>query len=270
MQIVGQKNNLELISNWKVLPNFIIIQGERHSGKTYLVKQLCKEFNKYYVEMHNGINDVRNLVKQMAINSNAVYHFKDFDKASIQAKNALLKITEETPAGNVIVITGSTQLSTLESRAIKITMSAYTEEEMLTFLGSYYLPQVCKKLYIAGINTPAKCMYYKKYEGIESLADFALDTYERISYINTDSIIVMLSKFSAKYDDIDPCLLFIRMLISNINYYTIHNLNLNYSYQNVLRLLFECKCNLEHNGTLNRKLLLYNTFYQIQLLGGEL
>ena len=270
MQIVGQNHNLDIINRWDRLPNFIIIQGERHSGKTYLVKYLCEKFNKYYVEMHNGINDVRNLVNQMTKNSGAIYHFKNFDKASIQAKNALLKITEETPEGNVIVITGNTQLNTLESRAIKIIMEAYSENEMVEYLSNYFLPQVCHKLYVAGINTPAKCMCYKKYEGLEALSDYATNTYERLSYMSTDDIIVMLEKFSSKYDELDICLLYIQMLINIINYYTINNLNLNYSYQNVLNLLFECKDKLEHNNTLNRKLLLYNTFYQIQLLGGEL
>ena len=35
MQIIGQKSNLEIINNWKKLPQFIILQGDKHTGKNH-------------------------------------------------------------------------------------------------------------------------------------------------------------------------------------------------------------------------------------------
>lgn len=270
MQLIGQKSNLEIINKWKALPNFIIIQGDRHTGKTYLTTYLCEKFGMHYVAMKNGIADIRSLLELMVEGSNAVYHFKDFDKASIQAKNALLKITEETPVGNVIIITGSSQIGTLESRAIKLVMSAYTEDEMVAYLGKYFSIDVARKLYKAGINTPAKCMQYKDYEPIEQLLTYAFNIFETLSYISIDNLIMMLHKFEYKYDGIDPCLLFIEMLINIIEYNITYNLNYKYSYQNVLDILVDCKEELIRDTTLNRKMLLYKTFYQIQMLGGVL
>ena len=270
MQLIGQSLNLEIINRWQELPNFIIIQGDRHTGKTHLATYLCEKFGKHYVAMKNGIADIRGLLNIMVENSNAVYHFKDFDKASIQAKNALLKVTEETPKGNTIIITGSSQIGTLESRAIKIVMSAYTADEMVEYLNKYYLPDVSARLFKAGIDTPAKCMHYKSYDGVENVLNYAYSIYESLSYISIDSLIVMLSKFEYKYDGVDPCLLFIEMLINIIEYNIKNNLNYRYSYHNVLDLLVECKEDLLRDTTLNRKLLLYRTFYQIQLLGGKL
>ena len=270
MQLVGQKSNLELINKWKELPNFIIIQGDEHTGKTYLATYLCKKFGKHYVAMKNGIADIRGLLDIMVENSNAVYHFKNFDKASMQAKNALLKITEETPAGNTIIITGDAQIGTLESRAIKLVMSAYSEEEMVEYLSKYYMFNTAKNLYRAGINTPAKCMQYKSYEFIEQLVEYAYDIFEKLSYISIDALIMMLHRFEYRYDSLDPCLLFIDMLINIIEYNIKTNLSYKHSYHNILELLIECKEDLIQDSTLNRKMLLYRTFYQIQLLGGKL
>ena len=168
MQMVGQKLNLEIINSWSEIPQFIIIQGDRNMGKTTMVLYLCEKFNMHYVKMNNGINDVRELVKLMTPNSNTIYHFKDFDRASIQAKNALLKITEETPVGNCIIITGSNQIKTLESRARKLVMGAYNMEEVCNYMQGYVpSSEIQRNLFIAGINSPSKVEKYCKYDGLE-------------------------------------------------------------------------------------------------------
>ena len=43
MQFVGQEANLKIIDKWSKLPNFIIIQGDEHTGKTYLTKYICEK-----------------------------------------------------------------------------------------------------------------------------------------------------------------------------------------------------------------------------------
>ena len=95
MQLIGQKNNLELIENWSSLPNFIIIQGDEHTGKSYFTLYLCNKFGLRYNKVKNGVNNVRSVIDLMGRDSKMLFHFDNFDSASIQAKNALLKITEE-------------------------------------------------------------------------------------------------------------------------------------------------------------------------------
>ena len=50
MYIIGQHENLESINKWKDLPNFLIIQGDRHMGKSYLTLYLCEKFKLHYVK----------------------------------------------------------------------------------------------------------------------------------------------------------------------------------------------------------------------------
>lgn len=266
MLLIGQKTNLELINRWDTLPQFMIIKGDKHTGKSYLTLYLCQKFGLHYTRMNNGIGDVRKLLDIMQPDSNVLYHFKDFHTASMRAKNALLKITEEPIRGNYIVITGGTQLKTLESRGRELVMSPYSQDEMVEYMTPYYNDSGLRnRLYIAGFNTPAKVEMYKKYEHIESLLNYVFDIFDKLTFLSIDEIIFMIHRFETKYDDIDACLLFLNMLINVIEY----NINVKhfYSYYNILNILIKNKQNLIYEPTLNRKLLLYRTFYDIYLLG---
>lgn len=264
MQLIGQNENLDIINKWKTLPQFIIISGDEHTGKTHLITYLCSKFNLHYIKMKNGVGDVRKLIDIMEPNSETVYHFKNFDQASIQAKNALLKITEEPIPGNYIIITGSSQLKTLESRARRIHMNPYSKEEVIKFMANYFVSDnLMNQLYCCGVNTPAKVIQYKDYENLQALADFTFEVFQKITYISIDDIIVLLGKFDSRYEGTDACLLFITMLINLIEY----NLKQKrlYSYYNILEILIEGKRSLVKEPTLNRKFLLYRMFYNIYL-----
>lgn len=283
MQLIGQVSNKEIIDRWTTPPNFIIVQGERHSGKTHLITYICDKFNLFYKQVSISIKDIRNLINVMTPHSKMVYHLKDFDKASLRAKNALLKIAEETPEDNYIIISGSQQLKTLESRARKIVMEPYTISELTEFITLNFkqFEPLTNKLYISGINTPAKIDLYSKYEHLESLLDYAYDVFKKLTYITPNTYIEMLSRFEDRYKsistssytddggneikeqlDLDPCLLFYNMLIGLISN-TITK-DQYYSYKPILEILLKYKQKLLYEPTLRRKMLLFRTFYEIE------
>lgn len=269
MQIVGQKANLEIINAWKQLPQFLIIQGDEDTGKKTLLLYMCEKFQLNYVKVKNGIKDVRELIKLMTPNSNTLYHFEDFDRASIQAKNALLKITEEPVVGNYIAITGKSQIKTLESRARKIVMNPYTEMEVLEYMQKFYDNfEMQKKLYIAGINTPAKVEKYSKYEDILPLTTFAFETFGDLTAISIDKCISIISSFEIRYEKTDACILFLTMLI-NIIEYNIQNKQ-RYAYYEILPVIMSAKESLERDSTLNRKFVLYRVFYRLYEMRGQI
>lgn len=264
MQLIGQEDNLEIIKKWQTLPQFIIISGDEHTGKTYLVTYLCSLYKLHYYKMSNGISNVRKLIDIMEPDSNTLYHFKNFDQASIQAKNALLKITEEPVPGNYIVITGSSQLKTLESRARRLHMNPYSKKDVINYMHNYFENEsLYEGLYSCGFNTPAKIVKYRDYENIEPLVNFTYDVFSKITYFSVDDIIVMLDKFDSRYENIDAFLLFLTMLINLIEY-NMKQKHL-YSYYNILNILIKGKSDLIHEPTLNRKFLLYRIFYSIYL-----
>lgn len=268
MQLIGQENNLEIIDKWSKLPNFLIIQGEEHSGKNYFVLFLCQKFNLHYKEVSKSVKDIRNLLDVMIPNSNTVYHLKDFDSASLQAKNALLKVTEEPVPGNYIIITGGPQIKTLQSRARLIIMSPYKYESLLDLYKKYYYNIDSKKLYDVGINTPAKIEYYKDCEKIEELIINAYNIFSRITYIGAVDYVPIMQLFDSRYekDSIDLCMLFLQMLINLIENKIYDKMQ--YSYYDILNIVIKVKNQLKREYTLNRKLLILKMFYGIESLTG--
>lgn len=266
MQLIGQKDNLELIDKWDKLPPFVIIQGDEHMGKAYLTLYLCKKFKLHYKNMNKSVSSVRNLISEMKPNSDMLYHFDNFHTASLEAKNALLKITEEPIPGNYIVITGGPQLKTLESRARRILMSPYSDEEIRSYMEAYFPERPIQDALIAsGINTPAKVEYYKKYDHLEALADFAKEMVDKITAITPDIILMTLHRFENKYDEIDAYLLFITMMINIIE----NKLKTKqyYSYDKILPVLLEGKKALIRQPTLKRKMLFFKMFYELYQIG---
>jgi hypothetical protein len=255
-----------MIDSWKQMPQFTIIQGDKHTGKTTMVLYMCNKFKLKYVSVKNSVKDVRNVVNQMVEGADVIFHFKDFDKASLQAKNALLKITEEPVAGNYIVITGGPQIKTLESRARKIVMNNYTIDEVIQCMAPTY-PEFSTQslLFDAGINTPSKVEMYSKYESLTALAKFALDISKRITFITDDDCISLISAFDIRYDGVDASHLFLDMLIHILE----HNIKdkAMYHYYDILIVLIAAKERLEKDYTLNRKFILYRAFNTIKNLG---
>lgn len=220
MQIVGQSDNIELIKSWQSLPQFMIIQGPTNTGKTHLIEYMCELFGVHYVRIKNSVEEIRNLIQNMGIQANTLYHFKDFDRASIQAKNALLKITEEPIINNYICISGLKQLDTLESRAIKLTMSPYTLEDIISFSrdNTELDIELVEKLYNVGIDTPSKILKCKTYPYLKELYDFAVDTYKTITFLTFEDAIRISQMFesSKKDDGFDAITLYITFLLGLI------------------------------------------------------
>lgn len=270
MQLVGQKQIMDIVDKWEELPNFLIIQGPRHYGKTYLLIYLCKKYGLHYVKMKNNVSDVRELITLMRKDSNTLYHFKDFDSASLQAKNALLKITEEPKQGNYIAITGNTQIKTLESRAKKLIMAPYIEQDMVEYMKKYYSDledEQRKKLYLSSIDTPAKVEYYSKCDQLYEIQTFAEQVFEKLTYINALDCMTIYNKFLSKYESVDNVILFLNMLIKIIENNILEKQV--YHYYEILNILIDAKEKLERDRTLNRKFMIYRVFYQINLMRGN-
>lgn len=272
MQLIGQKNNLDIINRWDNLPSFLIIQGPRHSGKTYLTTWLCEKYGLYYMNMNTGVGDIRSLISAMKPNSNMLYHFKDLELSSLQAKNALLKITEEPIPGNYVVITGGSQIKTLESRAKKLIMEPYSYEDVSDLLKQNFDDKLCSDLFLAGFDTPAKITYYSMCPNCVDLLKYALEISNEITYISAKQYIPMIYKFQDRYVQdkdsekpvVDECMLFLDMLINIIDnkLKTVKK----YSYFDILSILIESKYLLQKDKTLRRRMLLYKTFYDISCL----
>ncbi len=261
MYLVGQKKNLDLIKNWTTMPSFTIIQGNNDMGKTYFVKYLCKKYGLGYMLLDNKVDTVRKLVASSKPNGNIVYHFKDFHLASVNAKNALLKITEEPLEGNYIAITGLKQLDTLESRARIIKMQPYTDEELLEFIEKYSLDNdIAKKLLWCNFKTPSTLLKYGKIENIEDIISFASSIAMDIYRLSQTDVNRISTKFDRNYDKgkIDEALIFIEILCNLLEKQMLEKQYLGFAKE--LETLFKVKHLLSQGVNFNRRLLLQGAF----------
>ena len=140
--MVGQKKILAMIDKWidSGCPQFICISGMRGGGKRMLAQYIAKRLGKEFSEVGIGVDDVRGVIDS-ANKYGGFYAFADADNMSVNAKNALLKITEEPPKDAHFVITVQDEgslLDTIKSRAQVIRLEPYTTDELLEYRKSVW------------------------------------------------------------------------------------------------------------------------------------
>lgn len=140
--MVGQEKNKRLVEAYKNspygFPRFMIITGEKGAGKRTLATYIAKEGIKGFIAYSGiGVEDVRNTIEtSYKCNAPVVYIFADADKMSPQAKNALLKITEEPPRQAYFILTfedPNNCIETLRSRATELKMEPYLRRDLIQF-----------------------------------------------------------------------------------------------------------------------------------------
>lgn len=139
--LIGQQYNkkyVDMLAKSKLIPRFLIITGEKGSGKKLMAGYIARYGVKgYTVVCENGVDAVRQAVENSyKCSTPTTYIFKDADKMSAQAKNALLKVTEEPPKQAYFIMTIESMnntLETLKSRAAEFMMEHYTKKDLRHF-----------------------------------------------------------------------------------------------------------------------------------------
>lgn len=140
--MIGQKITIEILQTCAdndCFPRFIIITGEKGSGKKTLANYIAKHILKAItIEPGNGVESVREAIaNSYRCAGTTVYIFSDADKMSVQAKNAMLKITEEPPRQAYFIMTVESMnntLGTLKSRGVEIAMESYSYAELASLV----------------------------------------------------------------------------------------------------------------------------------------
>lgn len=141
--MIGQEfiqGQLREMVELNTIPRFLILTGVKGSGKYTLAKWLTREMRAFFVEPELSVEAVREVVNNCyKCSGDTVYIFRDADKMSAAAKNALLKVTEEPPRQAYFVLTvqnADNALETLRSRGTVIPMGPYTPMQKEEYLNS--------------------------------------------------------------------------------------------------------------------------------------
>lgn len=159
--MIGQKNNREMIDNWRLnrsIPRCILIKGEVGSGRYTLAQYIAKVLGVNITTVECSKDDVREVIElSYKLQQPACYVFRNIDvDMSESAKNALLKIIEEPPNKAYFIFTTKPQgtLETIESRCTIMHMEPYTLIELKHFSDDMQL----LKFY----HTPGKLIYWSE------------------------------------------------------------------------------------------------------------
>ena len=164
--MIGQtklKSDLDALIDENIFPRFSIFVGPTGSGKRTLCEShIADRLNMFWCfEQDNKVDTVRKVIEDAyRVTSPTMYIFTDADNMSAQAKNALLKVTEEPPnnAYFILTITDLNQtLPTIRSRAQIFRMDPYTPTEIGEYANSIGIIDSAEMEVIADIcETPGE------------------------------------------------------------------------------------------------------------------
>ena len=202
--MVGQKAILDNVDYWiktDTVPRFLIVSGAKGSGKATLAKEIARRMRAYLVECELSVDAVREAVKNCyKCAGTTVYLFKDADKMSTAAKNAMLKITEEPPRQAHFIVTvqnGENMLETLRSRATNIQMAPYSADELDLFYHDYTLR---KNRLIRNICELPGMMLEMENIDVEELMDFCNTVISNIQQVTGVNAFKIVQRIKLKED----------------------------------------------------------------------
>lgn len=141
MYICGQKTliaKIDALVKNNTVPRFIILVGNEGFGKKILSDHIARSINANFVPCSIDIDSIRDMITNAnTIVDKTLYMLPDCDNMSINAKNAILKVTEEPPNNSYFIMTVrdiSTVLDTLISRGTVFTLEPYSTKDIQDFI----------------------------------------------------------------------------------------------------------------------------------------
>lgn len=193
--MIGQNNIQDTFNKFienRTIPRFLILTGVKGSGKYTLAKWITRQMKAYLVEPELSVDAVREVVKNCyKCSGDTVYIFRDADRMSAAAKNALLKVTEEPPRQAYFVLTvqnAENALETLRSRGTVIPMAPYTMQQRQEYLDSLLeksaksLDGEARSLIVCAADNLGQVERYATMD-VEELSDFCNLVVDKIAVV---------------------------------------------------------------------------------------
>lgn len=133
--MIGQERFKNYLSIWKLPPQFIILHGEKGSGRTTLINKLKEKYRFNFIICGTSVDEVREIINLCYnLSQPTFYVFFNGDKLSLSAKNALLKVVEEPPQNAYFIMRVENQvIDTLKNRSFYYIMESYKPSELRDF-----------------------------------------------------------------------------------------------------------------------------------------
>jgi len=204
--VIGQKNLKKQFEPFIMgdLPRFSIIVGEKGSGRKLIAKWLAGQKGIPIIKIGTKVDEIREMISisyKQALP--VIYFIPDADKMRNEAKNALLKVTEEPPKKAYFIMTLQDEnqtLSTIKSRAMIFKMQPYSPAEITEYISKIdnlsleeiaILEDVCK--------TPGEVIEMQEYNIID-FYDFCIKVVENIGKVSGANAFKLAKNIKLKED----------------------------------------------------------------------
>ena len=130
--MIGQELFKNYLKTWKEPPHFIILEGELGSGRSTLIDLIKEKYKFNSIICGQSVDEIREIISlTYKLNEPPFYIFYNGDKLSISAKNALLKVVEETPKNAYFIMrTENDIIDTLKNRSFYYNIQPYSFNEL--------------------------------------------------------------------------------------------------------------------------------------------
>lgn len=160
--MIGQKNLLLTLDKQyksKSLPKFIVIVGSKGSEKNLVAKELAKQNDLIYIEAPDcKVDTMRTIISESyKVTTPTIFNIVDADDMSVNAKNSILKLTEEPPKCAHIVITVDNKdnlLETILSRGAVFTTDGYSLNQLNRYIDTKNVSDEDRNILLTLCRTP--------------------------------------------------------------------------------------------------------------------
>lgn len=184
--IIGQTALLDYILKvGNNLPHFIVLVGRKGSGKRRIAEVIAETLGCVYSETDISVQNVREVIDTAYTSATRVlYCFADADTMRAEAKNAMLKITEEPLVNAYFVLTvqdESSLLDTVKSRADVLRMLPYSNSDIRRYIELAHFDVPCDKrdLIVQICYTPGDVNILMEYN-VQEFYDYVKLVYDNI------------------------------------------------------------------------------------------
>ena len=258
MRVIGQKDLINFINNSiDNFPRFCIICGPKGSGKRTIEYYIQDMLGIEKVNCGLKVNEVRNYINMAYTqNDRLCYVFEDCDDMSLNAKNALLKVTEEPPKESYFIMTVcdiNKVLETLISRGTVLKISPYSKEELIEYIdySEHKLTKDQRDLVLKLCTYPGEIEDLLTYD-IEEFYEYCELILDNISRVPVANALKITSKFAIKDKGYD-----IRLVLNAIQHIAMQRLieEKDTSYVEVIKLCSAYKVK-NNSNTINKQMMM--------------
>lgn len=210
--MIGQEQLLERIQHLidiNKFPKFCVLVGELGSGKKLIAHEIVNLLRKSefyptdtieYILPDIKVDTIRQMIEDAYTTQDyTVMVIPDADTMSLNAKNALLKITEEPPKNVTFIMTLqdlSNTLETIKSRANVLNMDKYTLPQILEY--AKVSNEVAR--FFATCDTPGEVNILKQYD-MNELLEYVNLVIDNIAIVQPANAFKSSAKLALKSDE---------------------------------------------------------------------